>query len=265
MQGYQNNEQIYTENTAMALAALTVLGDRQEQQDSFGFEMKENQGLAVICDGMGGMESGGQASRLTVELLLSRYIHAKADCEPVQLLQDCATEANERVRNIRDKDGNCGTSGTTMVAALVQNRALHWLSIGDSRGYLCREGEFLQFTLDQNYGTVLEEQKQAGKITREEYCQKSERAEALVSYIGIKKLGFIDYSRQPLPLQSGDKILLMSDGLYKLLEDESLRGIVDNFTNIQEALQVLEMQAQKSADKSGMARDNMTVILIKIK
>ena len=62
-----------------------------------------------------------------------------------------------------------------------------------------------------------------------------------------------------------DKILLMSDGLYKLVSNNEIMRILSNFTNIEDALKALELKAQKASKNFKISRDNMTVALIKIK
>ena len=102
-------------------------------------------------------------------------------------------------------------------------------------------------------------------IEKAEYEQEENRAEALISYIGIGRISLIDYNSAPLTVESGDKILIMSDGLYKIIEDEEIRRVVDNFRNCSEALQALEMKTKKVAKADGKTRDNITVAIISIK
>ena len=262
MQGHLDNEEQQAENAVMTLSAMTVLGDRPDQQDSFGFHMYQQEGLAVICDGMGGLQNGRLASETAVGTLLDRYAKSGAAEAPIPFLQECADRANEAVR---EKTAGSGSAGTTLVSVLIRPGQLYWLSVGDSRGYLYRSGALVQFTQDHNYRTVLREQKAAGCIDETEFLRQSSQGEALVSYLGLEHFKLRDCSAAPLPLQSGDRVLLMSDGLYKLASDEELLRILDNFTDIGEALQALEIRARKNAHRTGVLRDNMTVILIEIK
>lgn len=264
MQGHKDNEQITDHNSKMELAILTVLGDREDQQDSFGYELKQDDGLVVVCDGMGGYEGGKLASSIAVDEFLSAFNREYPCNEPVLFLDETTHRANNRISALKSRDGQALHAGSTLVALLILGEQMYWSSVGDSRAYLLRGGEFVQFTLDHNYKTVLQEKKNAGLIDEEEYASESSRAEALISFLGIGDLKLIDYNDEAFHLMKDDKIVIMSDGLYKLVPEEEIFRVADNFNNSAEALQALEMKARKSA-KSGMSRDNMTVAMIKIK
>ena len=86
------------ENSILYLTALTVLGDRPDQQDSFGFQVGDEEALAVVCDGMGGLKSGKAASQAAANLLLKCYAEAGRLENPAEFLFQCADRANEAVR-----------------------------------------------------------------------------------------------------------------------------------------------------------------------
>lgn len=75
----------------------------------------------------------------------------------------------------------------------------------------------------------------------------------------------MDCNESPMALMPGDKLLLMSDGLYKVLSDEEIGRIVANFKSISEALRMLDAKAKKAAEKNRIKRDNTTLALISIK
>ena len=102
-------------------------------------------------------------------------------------------------------------------------------------------------------------------ITQEEYEAEAKRGGALISFLGIGDLKLIDYNSSPLTLKSGDRIILMSDGLYKLVPDEEIRTVAENFKNISDVLDVFEVKAAKAARIYGVSRDNMTAAIIHIK
>ena len=264
MQGHKDNQQVSDSNSDLELSILTVLGDREDQQDSFGYELKKGEGLVVLCDGMGGHEGGKLASSLAVDEFLSCYDRAYPCESPVDFLSETTKKANGRVLALKDRNGQTMNAGSTLAAVLISGRQLYWSSVGDSRSYLFRNDEFVQFTLDHNYQTVLLEKKNAGLIDDEELENEKDRVEALISFLGIGELKLIDYNDAALQLMKDDKILIMSDGLYKLVPDEEIARVVLNFNNIGEALQALEMKARKCARMNGISRDNMTAALIKI-
>ena len=259
MQGYRDNEQITDSNTAFELSIFTTIGGRAEQQDSFGYSLRAGEGLVVICDGMGGLNEGKLASSIAVDCLLDDYARSDPADQPADLMMGSLHEANRKIAAFPSP------GGSTEVAVLVKKDRLYWTSVGDSRGYLLRGSEFIQFTLDQNYQTVLQEKKNAGLISQEEYRSGCAKKEALISYLGIPKLDLIDYSKTPLRLQKNDEIVIMSDGLYKVLDDAEIFRILDNFSNISEAVRALEIKTENIARKKRIRRDNMTVAVIRVR
>lgn len=264
MQGNKENQQVSDNNSKLKLAIITVLGDREDQQDSFGYELKQDEGLIVICDGMGGHEGGKLASGLAVDDFLKAYAQEYPCPDPVSFLDAVTRKTNSRIAALKSEDGNILNAGSTLVAVFVRDKQLFWSSVGDSRAYLLRGGEYIQFTFDHNYKTVLRKRWQAGLIDEQEFVSGDAQAEALISFLGINNLDLIDYNDKPLELMKNDMIVVMTDGLYKLVPDEEIFRVLNNFNNMEEALQALEIKARKKAC-SGIRRDNMTVALIKIK
>ena len=262
----QNEKSEYTlqdENALFSLAVISVLGDRDEQQDRAGYELKDREGLAVVCDGMGGHAGGRTASTLAMLQFLTGYLKENS-CEDMHsLLMDMAADADKAVSCLKDEEGNKLGAGSTVSAVFIREDSLYWLSVGDSRIYLYRDGEMICVTTDHVYKNVLQYQLEAGEIDEEAYESGIENGEALVSFLGVNGLPFIDANEKPLHLKSGDRIILATDGLYKLVPEEGIKNIVMNFGNIGEALKALEQKAKQCA--KGASRDNMTACLIKIK
>ena len=261
----QSENQILADSKDMfELAAMMVLGDREQQQDCFGWSLRSNGALVVLCDGMGGHQGGARASMAAVDCFLSAY-EKLSEAQPGPMLAGATMEANKLICNLKDEDGLPLKAGSTLVALIIRDGELFWNSVGDSRAYLARGGAFVQITQDQNYRTVLDEQRRSGMITQEEYNRNLPRAEALISYLGIGDLRLVDHNAAPLRLCQDDKLILMSDGLYKLLPDEEIFRILENFSNPRDALHALELKVRTKAKNSAVLRDNMTVALIKLK
>ncbi len=265
VQNHKNDFFEKDENAYFSLAAISSLGDRSEQQDSIGFDIRPDEGIVIICDGMGGHSGGKQASAFAVDALLKAY----ALEYPSKNLSECLIEAvntiDDKISLLCDEKGNQLKAGSTVVACIIRQKNLYWISVGDSRIYLLRRGELVQATQDHIYQFVVDEERARGLVTEEEYLEKSLKGEALVSFLGINGLPQIDINDVPFELFEGDKVILMSDGLYKLVSDEEILRILSNFNNIEDAIRALELKAQKSARASGTSRDNMSVAILKVK
>lgn len=264
MLNYQDNQLIEDKNLFFSMAALSVIGDRTDQQDSFGYKLKHDEGLIVLCDGMGGYEGGKLASDLAVDCFLKGYSANMALDNKTDLLIDTAKKADSKITALKDSNGKALKAGSTLVSIIIKKNQLIWCSVGDSRAYLMRDNEFVQLTQDHNYFTVLKEKKNAGLITEQEYSKEAKRGEALISFLGIGNLELIDHSAEPFALKKDDKIIIMSDGLYKTVAEEEIQRIIDNFSNIGEAVLALEMKMAKNARIKKIKRDNATIALIKI-
>jgi len=265
MQVYRDNYQIDDENSAFELSILSVLGDRTEQQDSAGYELKNSEGIVVVCDGMGGHAGGKLASTIAVESLLNEYTESYPCEDTKNMLLDSVKKIDTRISSLKNDTGEPMRAGSTMVAVIVKDNLLRWVSVGDSRIYIYRNEELVQVTHDHTYQSVLDEKLLLSQITEDEYKMNSQKGEALVSFLGVGGLPKIDLNENPFVLKKADRIILMSDGLYRVLSDSDLNRILNNFGNISDSLSALEMKVKKVVKNNSTVRDNMTIAMLKIK
>ena len=87
----------------------------------------------------------------------------------------------------------------------------------------------------------------------------------MISYLGMNTEPLIDYNETPITLESKDLLVMMTDGLYKLLSDDEIMTVMKKHSDINEAICSLELNAQRRAQEKNIIRDNMTVALIRIK
>ena len=266
MQSYRDSDHIRKTNGRYDLAVMTAIGSREEQQDSFGFLHGDDWMFIIVCDGMGGTNGGKLASSAAVRTALEIFREYQKPCDPIAFLQRMTESANEAVLRVQFGRGTGPktNAGSTMVAVLIDSKDLYWNSVGDSRVYLLRKEEFVQMTQDQNYKAVLREQLRTGMISQEVYLSHKKREEALINYLGIGALKLIDYNEKPIRLLTEDKVLLTTDGLYKAVSESVILEVLENFSNIEDALQMLEMKAEKNAKRDRFAQDNTTAALLKI-
>ena len=238
----------------------SFIGTREEQQD-FAFVGECPDGIfSVLCDGMGGHRGGATASKTAVKQFVELAQNKKSGNIPDFYIRSVRM-TNELIFNLKDKYGKRLNAGTTIVSVIISDKNLFWLSAGDSRLYIFRNGEIKQITKDHNYSLVLKEQFEKNLISESEYAKKKLKGGALVSYLGTSKLNYIDINLQPLVLKNNDIILLTSDGLYKCLTDDMISYFLSKQNIHLAATKMIE--AVKGKNENSI--DNTTFVLIKIK
>lgn len=261
----KDNTLIVDENKYIKLSIVSQIGDREEQQDSAGYFVTDNKLFVTVCDGMGGHNGGRFASKAASDNAIKMFTCNIVESDYISLLNDITVEADKKVSNLKDDKGNALNAGSTMVSIIIDSDELFWSSVGDSRLYLLRKDEFIQVTVDHNYKGYLKEKLDNGQIDDEEYKKEMVRGDALLSYLGLDGLELIDYNSEPFKLLSGDKLILMTDGLYKILDDLEICNIITNFKNIKECAKSLEKKLLKKSKKNKINKDNITYALINVK
>ena len=261
----KSNEYSERYNSYVEIAAMSVIGDRDRQEDCFGYNISDDSLLLCVCDGMGGYNGGSEASRLVVDTILKQYQTIESIEEPTKVLCIFTKAANEVVNQLHKTNMKISNAGSTLVMIYIKERKLYWNSVGDSRLYIWRKKEFIQTTKDQNYHTVLKEKRTAGEISEEEFYQGSQKGDALFNYLGIGNLNLIDYNTEPLILKERDKLVICTDGLYRILSHNEVSGILNQEKDIKTTLQMIEFAVRKKSKENNQRRDNMTVAVIKIK
>ncbi len=241
-------------------ASIAHIGTREYQQDAcFVSPPTPNrfQACAVLCDGMGGMHGGGFASSTVVEYF-SKALNEISDEENIPyLMEDSAIAANEMISSMYADEGL--QTGTTLTCAVIKDRSLYWVSVGDSRIYLVRGSEIARLTRDHDYSMQLADMVLAGLITQEEADNNPKKA-ALVSYIGVPTLEILDLSYSPFILEKDDTILLCSDGITKVLDDSQILQILSQ--NQSAACLASNLISEAMADTT-VEHDNTSVVLMK--
>lgn len=245
--------------SSVEVGTSSVIGSRKSQQDSvFGYEA-DGWAIGIVCDGMGGLCGGEVASRVALKSLADAWFTQRDVSDIPEFLRLEAIRADEKVYLQEAPDGRRLEAGTTIVAAIVRQGELYWLSVGDSKLYFIRGQEILSLNVEHNYRLELNTMLRQGRMTAQEYAAEEYRAEALTSYLGIGELSLMDISQQAYPLRDGDMILLASDGLYRSLSEEEILATVRKH----------EKQMQQAADALTAAvagrkkQDNTSVVLLR--
>ena len=238
------------------------IGARSSQQDAFGFSDKDDQAFVahggvfvVVADGMGGMAYGCEASHIAVQIFLRSYMAKLTDESVPMALLHALGDANQAVVNLSQEVGEENV-GTTLVAAVVHGEDLHWVSVGDSRLYLLRQGKLTQLTQDHVFAVELDRDAANGVISLEEAKCHPERP-ALTGYLGLPELDLIDQNPQAFTLLDGDQVLLCSDGLYAAVDDKEIAACWSGDSQqLAEELVMLVLAMERPG------QDNLTVAVL---
>lgn len=233
-------------------------GARDCQQDCFGvtdFPSAKKGMLAVVADGMGGLANSEQVSRRLVASLLEGYTPG-GDLPPLRqllmLLRQALLSVAELLREATAK------SGSTLVACLLQDNTLSWVAVGDSRLYLWRDGGLIPLNRDHDLAHELTLMAVRGEIGFSE-VNTNPRREALTSYVGRDFPAKIDYSPTPLTLLRGDKVVLMSDGVYRALSEAELAVLLAKSASVCE-----KTITARILEKNLPQQDNFTAVILEI-
>ena len=204
--------------------------------------------LFIVADGMGGHNAGDLASRYTVETMVD-YIEGASEKRPIPLLEAAVQEANKKVMEKSLADRSLEGMGTTVVAATVHGNCLYVANVGDSRLYLMDDG-IQQITRDHS---LVEEMVRAGEIGREEARTHPEK-NIITRAVGVKNKIRVDFF--DVALNPGDIILLCSDGLTNMVEDQDILRAVKKEASLEAAAHKLVSMANRNGGK-----DNISVVL----
>ncbi|MFZ1642384.1 MAG: protein phosphatase 2C domain-containing protein [Candidatus Contendobacter sp.] len=199
-------------------------GNRSQQEDDYGVfklpaELEAGDLLLVLADGMGGEQAGARASALAVRGFVGAYDRASAVAIPDRLEQTLA-HVNERMaRDVAIDPQGLHGMGCTLLAVVLAEEGLYWISVGDSPLWLWRQGRLYRLNQDHAYRSVLAYQVSSGEISAADAARHPDR-NALISAVTGTELELVDLPRQPYPLEPDDQILLASDGLLTLDEKE---------------------------------------------
>ena len=236
----------------MKSAGLTDVGMKRQQNQDYLFYSDDKVGalpnLYIVADGMVGHNAGDIASKTAVESTIE-YIKDSGLKNPVTILRRAIIYANAQVLKLARGNRAYSGMGTTFVAAVVDEDTLYVANIGDSRLYTIKD-DIEQVTMDHS---LVEELIRSGRLDRNKGRNHPEKN------IITKALG-IDEEVEPdffeVRLEPGDKILMCSDGLSNMIEDDEIKDIVDNSEDISKACSVLIDQANYYG-----GRDNISVII----
>ena len=231
---------------------------RSQNQDAFQIEqLDRNSLLCVLCDGMGGAKSGNVASTLATEVFVEeirRVWSSGMDAEKLdQMLQGAVKLANFTVFDQAQQFEEFNGMGTTLVAALIHGRSVTIVNVGDSRAYRVNRDGIRRLTTDHSLVQMMVER---GDLTPEQ-ARTYPGKNYITRAIGTEPVVQCDIFH--LDVERGDCLLLCSDGLSNVMDDQEILFEVVHGVNKQYCCQRLLDIA-----KNRGAPDNVTSILVQI-
>ena len=238
----------------MEAYALTDIGRVRTMNQDYIYSSPENVGslpnLFLVADGMGGHRAGDYASRFAVENLVI-YINRAGDGSPVMQLKKGIEAVNGMLYEESLKREELKGMGCTLVAGVVEDNLLYVANVGDSRLYLIHNNTIRQITKDHSY---VEEMVAMGQMRRGSADYNS-RKNIITRAMGIGRDVEPDFFEGDL--EEGGHILLCSDGLSNMVDDESMCRIITGEGSLKEKASRLIQEANR---QGGI--DNIAVVLV---
>ena len=239
---YQSTERT-RKGVVTKFGSRTDVGSVREQNED---SLIVNPPLFVVADGMGGHAAGEVASEIAVNTILE----LAPDHADAEALGHAVEEANRDIINAALAGEGREGMGTTVTAAILERDKLVIAQVGDSRAYLLHNGELTQLTRDHSLMANLIE---AGQITPEEARFHPNRS-VITRALGNDPDTLPDLYE--INVEDGDRLLLCSDGLYSMLEDDEIAAVMRRVSDPQRCASTLVNGAIAAG-----GHDNITVIV----
>ena len=238
----------------MEVFSMTDIGRKREVNQDYVFSTGERIGnlpdLFVVADGMGGHKAGDLASQYATHVLVDQIRYSQ-QTEPELIISEAVYAANRKLVKMSQEDESLQGMGTTLVVATIVDHILYFANIGDSRLYVVGD-EIRQISKDHS---LVEEMVRLGGLNEEEAKHHPDK-NIITRAIGVKNKvepDFFEYH-----LQKKDIVLMCTDGLTNMVEDDELFAIVKNQKDVEKAVRELINKANENGGK-----DNIGIVLIK--
>jgi serine/threonine protein phosphatase PrpC len=225
-------------------------GGRPKNEDRMGYCYTRESGLFVLADGMGGHPEGDVAAQLALQTIAALY---QREARPIvkdvkAFLTSAALAAHQQIMRYAGSKAMLDTPRTTLVAAVLQGNTATWIHCGDSRLYVVRDGALVVRTRDHSHAERPQAKAGAEPANRN----------LLLTCLGSPTTPLFDIS-SPLQLQRGDRIMLCSDGVWGVLDDETIVHTLSSGKPVSDAAPDLAEMALRAGGARG---DNVTLIAL---
>ncbi|WP_346928429.1 Stp1/IreP family PP2C-type Ser/Thr phosphatase [Clostridium sp.] len=233
------------------LGIETDVGNKRTfNEDSVGYYEEEDFGIFVVADGMGGHNAGEVASKIAKDTIIEYVINHKNDRSQEEILNEAILSANRKIYRESLLNEGCNGMGTTLVGAFVRGNNLTIVNIGDSRGYVLKDGELVKVTKDHS---LVQELLDNGTITNEE-AKNHPNKNVITRALGTNPVVMADYYN--LDIRDVSKVILCSDGLTNEVSENDIFRVLQNY-NGNQCFELINMS------KKNGGRDNISIIVFK--
>lgn len=237
----------------MKAYAITDKGKMRTTNQDYVYASKDPVGnlpnLFIVADGMGGHRAGDLASRYTVETFIND-VRNTDEHNPISIIESAIRTANRALMEKANESEEYEGMGTTLVVATVVDKSLYIANVGDSRLYLVNN-EIQQITRDHS---LVEEMISLGELDKES-ARLHEKKNIITRAVGADLELIPDFFE--VEYSSGDIILMCSDGLSNMIEDNDIKNIVNTGTELSDISHKLIEVANNNGGK-----DNIAVVLV---
>jgi PPM family protein phosphatase len=239
-------------------ADLSLVGDREDNQDRVTVAVGESAALMIVIDGMGGHSDGSRAADTALKSLLDSFQRTPLPMfDPIGFLHTSLSKAHDDVAKLGNGQAIDARPRATTAICLVQQGAAYWAHIGDSRVYHIRDGKVLERTRDHSHVELLLRE---GKITEEEVPNHPMRNFVECCLGGDPAIPEMTIGRRHA-LAAGDVLLLCTDGIWANLRDPDIGGFFRDET--QQLRAWLEALGRRAVQASAPFSDNSTAAVLR--
>jgi serine/threonine protein phosphatase PrpC len=239
-------------------AEVSLIGDREDNQDRVAIAVTEKAALLIVIDGMGGHSDGSRAADTALKSLLDSFHQSQQPLfDPLGFLHLALSRAHDEVARLGSNQSIDARPRATTAICLVQDGAAYWAHVGDSRVYWIRKGQVVTRTRDHSHVELLLRE---GKITEDEIPTHPMRNFVECCLGGDPAIPEMTIGGRQ-PLQPGDVLMLCSDGIWANLRDADIAAF---FRDEPENLRAwLEALGRRAVQASAPFSDNSTAAVLR--
>jgi serine/threonine protein phosphatase PrpC len=186
--------------------------------------------LVIVADGMGGENAGDFASRCVVGAFVDYCVRYERKERTPAMLRSAMLVANDALASAIDDNPDLEGMGTTLLAIVVTEHSLYWVSVGDSPLYFYRDGVLSQINEDHSMMPLLLEQVEKGELKEQDIAKHEDRNVLRAAMMG-EEIALVDCPLKAVSLMPGDIVIVASDGIQTLGED-AIKMRLDRHKNL---------------------------------